>query len=63
LKRPATTGTIRGRTLRVEEKLARLKEFELYKQQFYNIPREEFLAIDQIDYMDPQTVAEHAAEC
>jgi hypothetical protein len=63
LKRPATTGTMRVHTLRFEEKLNRLKEFELYKQQFYNIPREEFLAIDQIDYMDPQAVAEHAAEC
>lgn len=54
---------MRVHTLRFEEKLNRLKEFELYKQQFYNIPREEFLAIDQIDYMDPQAVAEHAAEC
>lgn len=52
-QRPLTTGSIRARNLRVEDKLARLKEFELYKNQYYNIPREEFIAVDQVDYLDP----------
>jgi hypothetical protein len=62
-QRSYTAGTIRHKNLRVEDKLARLKEFELYKSQYYNIPRDSFIAIDQADYQDPQAVAEHAAEC
>jgi hypothetical protein len=49
-QRSLTAGTIRLKNLKVEDKLARLKEFELYKNQYYNIPRESFIAIDQADY-------------
>ena len=52
-QRPVTTGSIRARNLRVEDKLARLKDFEVYKNQYYNIPRDEFIAIDQVDYLNP----------